>query len=135
MPANGTSETQWLRIERSDHWSLADLLAVAETAAVDLNQVLASRRAPAGLDTSRREASLPHYRGRVRVAPVAAGSRSIHEIRFGQQFSGILGFSDRISLRLSENTDIREWWFSWNQDDDVDGTGETTDFRAPRGCS
>ena len=36
-------------------------------------------------------------------------------------------------MRLSENTDIREWWSSWNQDDDVDGTGETTDFRAPRG--
>jgi len=24
-------------------------------------------------------------------------------------------------LRLSENTDIREWWSSWNQDDDVMG--------------
>jgi len=46
-------------------------------AAVDLNQFLASRRAPAGLDTSRREASLRHYLGRVRVAPFAAGSRSI----------------------------------------------------------
>ena len=23
-------------------------------------------------------------------------------------------------MRLSENTDIREWWSSWNQDDDVD---------------
>src|SRR5215468_10299406 len=50
----------------------------------------------------------------------------------GQQFSGVLAFSDRISLCLSENTDIREWWSSWNQDDDVDGTGATTDFRAPR---
>ena len=37
-------------------------------------------------------------------------------------------------MRLSENTDIREWRFSWNQDDDVDGTGETPDFRAPRGA-
>ena len=37
-------------------------------------------------------------------------------------------------MRLSENTDIREWWSSWNQDDDVDGTGATTDFRAPRGA-
>jgi hypothetical protein len=27
---------------------------------------------------------------------------------------------------LSENTDIREWWSSRNQDDDVDGTEETT---------
>ena len=36
-------------------------------------------------------------------------------------------------MRLFENTDIREWWSSWNQDDDVDGTGATTDFRAPRG--
>ena len=43
----------------------------------------------------------------------------------GQQFSGVLAFSDRISLRLSENTDIREWWSSWNQDDDGDGAGET----------
>ena len=34
-------------------------------------------------------------------------------------------------MRLFENTDIREWWSSWNQDDDVDGTGATTDFRAP----
>ena len=24
-------------------------------------------------------------------------------------------------MRLSENTDIREWWSSWNQDDDVMG--------------
>ena len=24
-------------------------------------------------------------------------------------------------MRLPENTDIREWWSSWNQDDDVDG--------------
>src|SRR5215472_5398658 len=45
------------------------------------------------------------------------------EIRFGQQPSRILAFSDRISLRLSENTDIREWWSSWNQDDDVMGHG------------
>jgi hypothetical protein len=37
-------------------------------------------------------------------------------------------------LRLSENTDIREWWSSWNQDDDVNGTGETPDFRAPCGA-
>ena len=37
-------------------------------------------------------------------------------------------------MRLSENTDVREWWSSWNQDDDVDGTGETPDFRAPRGA-
>ena len=37
-------------------------------------------------------------------------------------------------MRLSENTDIREWWSSWTQDDDVDGTGETPDFRAPRGA-
>ena len=36
-------------------------------------------------------------------------------------------------MRLSENTDIREWWSSWNQDDDVDGTGETPDFRALAG--
>jgi hypothetical protein len=50
------------------------------------------------------------------------------EIRAGQQLSWILAFSDRISLCLSENTDIREWWSSWNQDDDVDGTGETADF-------
>ena len=35
---------------------------------------------------------------------------------------------------MSENTDIREWWSSWNEDDDVDGTGETTDFRVPRGA-
>ena len=35
-------------------------------------------------------------------------------------------------MRVSENTDIREWWSSWNQDDDVDWTGATTDFRAPR---
>jgi len=33
---------------RSNHWSLADLLAMARTATVDLNQVLASRRTPAG---------------------------------------------------------------------------------------
>ena len=52
----------------------------------------------------------------------------------GPQTSWILAFPGRISLRLSENTDIREWWSSWNQDDDVDGTGETTDFRAPRGA-
>ena len=37
-------------------------------------------------------------------------------------------------MRLSENTDIREWCSSWKQDDDVDGTEETTDFRAPRGA-
>ena len=49
-------------------------------------------------------------------------------IRPDSQFSRILAFSDRIPLRLPENTDIREWWSSWNQDDDVDGTGETTDF-------
>ena len=35
-------------------------------------------------------------------------------------------------MRLSENTDIREWWPSWNQDDAVDGTGETTNFRTSR---
>ena len=39
-----------------------------------------------------------------------------------------------ISLRLSENTDIREWSSSRNQDDDVDGTGETTISEPPRGA-
>jgi hypothetical protein len=37
-------------------------------------------------------------------------------------------------LRLSENTDIREWWSVGTKFDDVDGTGATTDFRAPRGA-
>ena len=55
------------------------------------------------------------------------------EIRADSHFLAFK-FSDRISLRLSENTDIREWWSSWNQDDDVDGTGETPDFRALRGA-
>src|SRR5215469_12674159 len=54
------------------------------------------------------------------------------EIRPDSNLLGFWRFSDRISLRLSENTDIREWWSSWNQDDDVDGTGATTDFCAPR---
>ena len=37
-------------------------------------------------------------------------------------------------MRLSENTDIRESDAVATQDDDVDGTGATTDFRAPRGA-
>src|SRR5215472_12900060 len=42
-------------------------------------------------------------------------------IRPDSQFSRILAFSDRIPLRLPENTDIREWWSSWNQAEDVMG--------------
>jgi hypothetical protein len=67
------------------------------------------------------------------VAIVSDACRSDFEIRPDSNFLRFCVFY-RISLRLSENTDIRESDAVATQDDDVEGRGETADFRALRGA-